>query len=277
MYLGIDIGGTKTLLGLFDAHGKLNQKIRITTDKDYRTFIKNLLNQIEKIPSNDLTGIGIAIPGIVDYSSNKILALANLDWKNVDIIADIKSKLPIPAYLENDANTASLFEANQGSGKNHKVVLYLTISTGIGSSICINGTIPSGLQNSEAGHMIFKHSDSYQAWENFASGKAFFEKYKQQAKEVNNATIWEEYTKELVCGIFNLLAVVQPNIVVIGGSIGTHFDKFEQYLLVELHKFKFKTVSIPPIVKAKKPELASLYGTISLIQSKLAQANSLTK
>src|SRR3990167_6750396 len=172
-YLAIDIGASKTLLAAFSVDGRLLKEHRFATVKLYKNFLSELKGQIEGNFSDfEFAACCCAIPGIVDRQHGVGVSFGNLNWKNVPISKDLAKLLDnLPILVENDANLAGLSEAIIVH-KRYKKVLYLTISTGIGDGIIINGKIDLDFADSEAGHMLLEHSGIITKWEDFASGKA---------------------------------------------------------------------------------------------------------
>jgi glucokinase len=101
-------------------------------------------------------------------------------------------------------------------------------------------------------------------WEHFASGKAIYEHFGKKAKDIHDADDWRYIVRHLALGFFELIAVCQPDLIIIGGSIGTYFDRYGKLLHEELQKYRIPVVAIPPIVQAQRPEEAVVYGCYDL-------------
>lgn len=267
MYLGVDVGGTKTLLAVFDSDGKVIFEHKIVTNKSYPKF----LEQIRKAANSelkpfDLREICVAIPARVDRRRGLGLDFGNLVWHNVPIKDNFSKILKgLPVLVENDANLAGLSEAKLVL-KKYKKTLYLTVSTGIGGGIIINGKLDPDFLDFEPGQMVIFHEGKLQTWEDFASGKALKKRYGKIAADLKDATSWRGYSADLAVGLQELLAVVQPKLVIIGGGVGSHFEKFSAYLEGELQKLENPLVPIPPIIKAHRPEEAVIYGCYDFIR-----------
>ena len=113
---------------------------------------------------------------------------------------------------------------------------------------------------------MLEHDGTIQKWEDFASGRALKTRYGKLASEIDDPQIWEAYAKDLAPGIEQLLAVIQPDVVIIGGGVGAHFEKFSAPLETELKKLESAMVRIPPVIKAQRPEEAVIYGCYDLIK-----------
>jgi len=260
MILGIDIGGTKTLLGKFDSSGKLLENQRFETPKTYEKFIDVLHTTIASTVKQDkIDSCAVAVPGIIDRKTSVVKAYGNLPWHDNPIVDDLTKILSCPVYIENDAKAAGLGEA-VALGKNFGRVLYVTISTGIGIGLTVDGVIDHGISDSGGATMIFEHNGSRLPWEHFASGKAIFTEFGKKASEINDRKIWEEIVDRWIVGFIELIDLTSPDIIVIGGGVGTHFDKYGSILKRELMKYSSPLISIPPIIAANRPEEAVLYG-----------------
>ena len=267
-YLAIDVGGSKTLLAVFSTSGDVVKRYKIPTNPVYRKFLKDLEVEFKKLlGDHDILFCCCAVPGRIERKRGLAVTLGNLNWHNAPIAKDIKALIKgAPVLVENDANLGGLSEASLIPSR-YKKVLYLTVGTGIGAGFITNGKISADFADSEVGHMVLQHEGQLAKWETFASGRALRQKYGKKASEINDPAIWSEYAKNLALGLDTLIALLQPDIVIIGGGIGAHFDKFGSKLAAALKEFENNMVKIPPIVKAKRPEEAVIYGCYQLIRS----------
>ncbi len=264
MYIAVDIGGTKTLVALFDEDGNIVKQAQCETDQDYQVFLEHLCKTIDSVKLEDtkLSAMAIAAPGKIDYDKGIVSRFGNLPWKDVKFQDDLCLETDgIPVIVDNDANFGALGEAVVGAGAGHKKVLYLTLSTGIGSGVAVNGKLSQDFAQSEAGHMFLQKDGKLTMWEKFASGRAFLEKYGKMGSETDDQNIWDDYAKDVAVGLNPALAIVQPDIVVIGGSMGDYLEKFHQPLVKALKEIESPMiVRVPPIVEAKDAPKAVIYG-----------------
>ena len=270
MYLGIDVGASKTLLAAFEGKDKIAKEIKFATPKNYSEFIKMLGENIKRLGIQTPDAICCAIPGLVDEQKGIGKTLGNLPWKNAPVRSDLERLVPgTPVLVENDAKIAAVYEAVVLKNQ-YKKILYLTISTGIGAGIVNSGILDPLLENSEPGQMVLMHDGHLEKWEDFASGRALVKKYGRRASEIEEPEIWREFAIGVAQGLAVVIAVVQPEVVVIGGGVGAHLEKFQDYLESELQKYQNNMVIMPPIVKAKRPEEAVIYGCYEYIRQKNA-------
>ena len=262
--MAVDIGGTKTLLAVFDDTGHLLSSQRFPTPQNYDEFLVTLKENIQSIKRSGFTQCVVAVPGRLDREKGIAISCGNLGWKNIPIQRDVSRLVGCEVIIENDAKLAGLYEATNVKHE-HDKVLYITISTGIGTAVITNGVIDPDFKDMEGGQIVFEHEGKPQRWEKFASGKAIKEKYGKLASEIEDPAIWKEIAQALAPGIFDNVTVVQPDIVIIGGGVGQHFPKFKKPLMEELKQFDTPLTPVPPIVEAKHAEEAVIYGCLELM------------
>lgn len=243
--------------------GKLVEQVKFKTPKEYPDFLKELEAVVDGLKHNIFAVACAAIPAVLNNTREIGIAFGNRPWRNVYIKKDLKSFIKCPVIIENDANLAGLSEALNVI-HDYKVVLYLTISTGIGSGIIINGIIDPDFADNEVGQMKVQFNDRMQRWERIASGGAIVRHYGKQASEINDKKTWKEICYRLALGMNSLIAVVQPDVIIIGGSVGSHLKKYKKILQDELKKFSTPLTPVPPIRQAKRSEEAVIYGCYHL-------------
>ena len=298
MKIGIDIGGSHVAVGLINETGTIIAKSEknISNNLKQDNFGENLINviieQIQNIleqTKKDITSInliGIAVPGMVSKTS--IIKAENLHIKNLDIVAEINKYYNIPIKLKNDAKCAALAEKEYGSLKKAKDALFLTIGTGIGGAVFLNGEllVPEKYEGFEIGHITIEKNGlecncgRKGCFEKYASMSALKENISKKLgknnitgeelkeilentndSEINN--IVEEYIENLSIGIANLINIFEPEIISIGGSFA-HYEKILlNKLVLRLEKEKlFNTNNRPKIVLAKLKNDAGIIGAV---------------
>ena len=266
MYVGIDIGGTKTLAACLDDNGVICESVKFPTPQPYAEFLRQLATVVASFTTKKFIAAGVAVPGRIDRAKGVGVACGNLPWRNVPIKADIERMLHCPAVVENDANLAGLSEAMLIKDDFQRV-LYVTVSTGIGTGVIINQTIDPAFADSEGGHLELEYEGKLQAWEDFASGHAIVARYGKRASDIQDEATWQAIAHALAIGFIDLIAVVQPEVIVIGGSVGTYFSRFSPLLLSELKKFETPLVPIPALRQAQRPEEAVVFGCYDLAKN----------
>lgn len=260
MYLGVDIGATKTLLALATTPLDLIEQKKFSTPSDPDEFIKALRTSAkELIGMNNIDAIGVAVPG--QMQDTKLVQAGRLPWFNMEF-KDVFSWLPAAIRAENDALVGGLAEARLGAGQDARQLLYVTVSTGIGSGIIVDKSIPDFIRGSDGGHAIidYEHAVSF---EDLASGSAFLERYGHLGKDVNDPEIWQEYGRLLGTGLYNMMTLIEPDVIVIGGSMGAFFKHYQKALKEQIATLNKFSIPNAPVKAAKFPDTAVIRGCIS--------------
>ncbi|MBC7565022.1 ROK family protein [Candidatus Saccharibacteria bacterium] len=259
MLVAVDTGGTKTLVASFLEDGHIGEQFKFPTPPttaEWTVMLRGLL--VEHFGKETVEAIVVAMPGIV--KGGTAVWCNNLKWMNFDVAGALTGILGnAPLFIENDANLAGLAETRQ-----LKTIpdfsLYVTVSTGIGSGIITNGIIDPALRNSEAGRSLVEFDGAVREWESFASGQAIYKAYGKYARDITSQRTWHAIADRISRGFLAIIPVLQPNVIIIGGSIGTYFEHFGKDLENLLKEHLPGHIPTPQLVQAKHPELAVIYG-----------------
>ncbi len=289
--IGVDIGGTKTQTGLVSANGRILKRERILTRKrgSADDFVDDLTRAIKAVWSPRVRSIGVGIAGLVDTKNGIFISGPNLptSLKNLPLAARLKRRFKVPVRVDNDARCFTLGETRFGSAKGRSNVVALTIGTGIGGGLVVNGQVHRGHDNSagEVGHMTLGDTAFICGCgrpghlEALASGTAISERYRrltgrklpardidERSRRGDRAAVKavEEAGRWLGLGIANLALTLDPDVVVIGGGAGR-----TKLLWPALRRSYRRAVLYPklrnlPIVPAKLGDDASLVGAAQL-------------
>lgn len=271
MLVAVDTGGTKTLVASFLEDGRIGDQVKFPTPKTTKEYTETLTEILESnFAGETVDAIVIGIPGIV--RDGVAVWCNNLGWKNFDVAQAFKGVLGnTPIFVENDANLAGLAETRQLS-EIPELTLYVTISTGIGSGIITNGIINPSLRYSEAGRSLVEYDGAVREWESFASGKAIKLAYGKMAADITSKRAWRQIADRISRGFLAIIPILQPQVIIIGGSIGTYFEKYSKTLHDYLEERIPAHIPLPHIYKAKHPELAVIYGCYYYALDSLATA-----
>jgi glucokinase len=130
----------------------------------------------------------------------------------------------------------------------------------VGCGLVINGKLEPALTRTEAGHMMLGTVSNLKEWEDFASGHAIKEKYDKYAYDITDDEAWKDIAVNIGRGLVVLIPLLQPDIVVVGGSIGTHFPHYKKYLRDWVEETIPSGIIHPKIVQAEHPQEAVIYG-----------------
>ena len=259
MIVAVDTGGTKTLIASFSDDGKLTEHWKFPTPATTDEYVKVLSQELHRhFGDKTVDAVVIALPGIVQ--NGVAVWCNNLKWSNFDAGSAFKGVLgATPVYIENDANLAGLAEARQ-LDPIAPLCLYVTISTGIGSGIITDGVIHHALKDSEIGRTLIEFDGTVREWETFASGKAIYNTYGKYARDITSTRVWHAIADRISRGFLATIPVLQPDVIIIGGSIGTYFSHYSADLKNFLKERLPAHIPVPKILKAKHPEEAVIYG-----------------
>ena len=264
MYVGVDIGGTKTLVAVLNKHGVIKERFKFPTPPDYDEFLTQLDQVLDGFKARDFTVGGLGMPVTVfDREHGRALNFGNLPWKNVAVQHDVERICGCPMATENDAKLAGLSEAMLLKDSYDKV-LYITVSTGIGIALIDNQVIDTNIGDGGGAALLIEHRGKLVPWESFASGHAIVERYGKKAAEITDQVTWTAIARDLSKGLIELIALAEPEVIVIGGSVGSYFERYGTLLATELKKYDLPLVTIPKIVAAQRPEEAVVYGCYDL-------------
>lgn len=287
-YIGIDIGGTNIRVGGIDEDEKITDIYKDITLKDV-TKVEDLYMKIKKlikkIPNyKDAKAIGIGIPGSIDKYTGQIKTARNLCiLKKFPLIENLKKDFNKPIYIENDARVATLAEAKKGSGENKKIVCYITISTGLGGGVTIEGNIYKGSSNLGAyfARMIL---DGINTSDSLISGTALL---KQAKKKINNnikdieelfeleennnlvaKEIIEQFKRNLTVLLLNISSIINPDIIILGGGVLKSKDRFLEDV-INSFKTEAHPLAIDTIIDVAKFEEPGVIGAALLAKNNL--------
>jgi len=248
----VDIGGTKVAVGIVDDAGRVLAKEETPSQSagawpEARECIIAMLHRAARLSSRSIAGIGIGSTGPVDPIRGTFGELDALpQWSNASIVDDLKSEFDVPVAMENDADAGALGEASWGAGVGKSCLLYVTVGTGIGGGIILNGKLYRGVDGShpEFAHQVIEANGPpcscglSGCWESLTSGLAMSRWMEAQPEyaEITGITAQQIYaladtgdplaeravereTFYLGIGLANLVNLFTPEEIILSGSI----------------------------------------------------------
>jgi len=234
--IGVDLGGTNIRAGIREGDLIVKREQISLTEKDsLESTLRQLIQLIKPLITSGVTGIGIAVPSIVDSVNGIVYDVVNIpSWKRVELQNILQKEFNIPVKIENDANCFALGELKHGKAKGLNHVVGITLGTGVGSGVIINGKIYSGNNGGagEIGYLNYRDRDF-----EFYGGSFFFEEiHKTSAFEVfqrakvgdeRALSLWAEYGTHIGDLIKSVVYAYDPEAIVFGGSISNAFSFFK--------------------------------------------------
>lgn len=265
MYVGIDIGGTKTLVAKLSDDGQIIDSRRFPSNHDYRQFLRDLDENLQQLKLSSQPRACAGVSGLLDRQKGTVHALGNLPWKDKPIRDDISRLVGgQPVIIENDSRLAGLSEARLLKDT-YRDVLFLTVSTGIGGAFIQNGRIARALQDTEMGKMPLLHDGEIVHWEEFAGGRGVVKRFNQPASAITDPACWQIIGDNIAYGLGAVCSVLQPEVIILGGSVGRHADKYSGVILEFLARHLHPVVRQPKaILAAQRPDEAVIYGCYDL-------------
>lgn len=257
MLVAIDIGGTKTGLMLAVSAQRITTQTSFPTPHDPAQFLPTLHTELNRLlPHSTIRAVGVAAKGPIEKT--------NGSWQGIPVVAELTKRYQCPVVFEHDATAGGIAEARLGAGSDHKLLLYVTISTGIGSAIIMNGQPLPSPYNSEGGHQVIQnHPFPGKRLEQLVSGQAIVHRFGKIAAEIDDVKTWQLIAQDLAIGLYNMISIVQPAGVVLAGGVSTHYDRFEKFLKQSLTELK-PQYPLPPIKQARFVETAPAIGALIL-------------
>lgn len=245
--LGIDLGGTAIKLGRFNPDGTCLQSLSVTTPQPSQptAVLEVMVEAIARLdPDRQCLAIGVGTPGPTDASGRIARVAINLaNWHDVPLAQELEAKTGLPTVLANDANCAGLGEAWLGAGRQFRDLILLTLGTGVGGAIILNGQLFTGHQGAagELGLITLNpdgpecNSGNRGSLEQYVSVPAIRRRTGlepselgalAQAGDKKALTFWQDYGRDLGIGLTSLIYVLTPEAIVIGGGISASAEFF---------------------------------------------------
>jgi glucokinase len=266
--LGVDVGGTNIRMAVVSDEGEIVRVIkkRTTPTKNPKELVDQIAKLYEEIEPNDfaIEGMGIGVPGPVIQETGYVHFLSNLGIEDFNLKELVEERLNLKVTVGNDANLAGFAEAMVGHGKGHRVVQYMTISTGIGGGLIVDGRVISGSTGfaQEIGNMIIdpfsnkKQNDQMAkgSFESICSGTAIVKSAKEQGLEIEHAgklfelalngneiakKIKKEWLLYMGVALSSMFAYIEPDVFVLGGGVMKSSHLFLNELREEIDKHVF--------------------------------------
>lgn len=236
MTIGVDLGGTNIRAGIRVEDAVADRRQTGLSNKNsLEHTLRQLKDLIRPLMSDRIRGIGVAVPSIVDTAHGVVYNVVNIpSWERVELKSILENEFGIPVQIENDANCFALGEHLHGKAKGYRTVVGITLGTGVGSGLILDGRIFRGSNGGagEVGYLNYRDRDF-----EFYGGSFFFaEMHKTNAHDLYQKAldgdshahgIWIEYGKHIGELIKSTVYAYDPEAIVFGGSIANAYVFFE--------------------------------------------------
>ncbi|NJO90706.1 MAG: ROK family protein [Chloroflexia bacterium] len=249
--IGIDLGGTKVNVGRIENGKIVEKKYRfIPADSDDQWDVINLIiKTVKELLVDGINGIGIGIPSIVDRKKGIVYDVQNIKaWKEVHLKEILEKEFQLPVYLDNDANCFALGEYRFGAGKGCKSIVGLTIGTGMGAGIINDGYLLKDANGGAGEFGMIPYLDA--DYERYCSGQFFKNNYNnngevlaERAKkgDLEALEVFNQFGQHLGNAIKMIMYAIDPEKIIIGGSVAKSHKLFEKAMYQSIKNFAFQT------------------------------------
>ncbi|MCM1044350.1 MAG: ROK family glucokinase [Candidatus Gastranaerophilales bacterium] len=304
---GVDIGGTTVKMGLFDKDGILLDKWEIptVTDNAGAAILPDVTASIEKrlkekeITKDDVAGVGVGAPGAIDREGRLVRGAVNIGWGSLHLAKTMSEYLGLPVKVANDANVAALGEMWQGGGKGYSNLVAVTLGTGVGGGIIVDGQILAGTTGAggEIGHIHIEDNEKEACncgnrgcLEQYASATGIARLIRRRLERDDKESVLrqsrispktlfvalregdpvakeiaEQFGEYLGKGLAIVASVVNPEIFVIGGGVSKAGEILLEYIEPAFQKYAFEPCRGAKFALASLGNDAGIYGAAGLI------------
>ena len=311
VYIGIDLGGTNIAVGVVTEDGKIIADASTPTlsQRPYQEIVKDMAacarQALESAHQTlaDVAAVGIGIPGVADQKEGRVIFCTNLAWHDIPLRAELQKYIDKPVLIDNDATVAGLAESYAGVSKGCQSSVFLTLGTGVGAGIVINGKPWSGAHGvgSELGHMTLVVDGvpctcgNDGCVERYCSATAIIRMAKQaclgypesmilslasgdpekiiaktvidaaKAGDVTAVRVFDHYAKYLAITVNNITAFLDPEMIVLGGGVSRAGEFLLNAVREQLPRYlMYKTLPSPKLELAKLGNEAGIIGAALL-------------
>ncbi len=246
--IGVDLGGTNVRAGRVDNSTikKISSK-KITASGSEGIILNEICDTIDEVIQPDISGIGVGVPSVVDTERGVVFGVQNIpSWKEVYLKEYLETKYNLPTYVNNDANCFAAGEKYFGKAKDYNNAVGLIIGTGLGAGLIVNGKLYSGANcgAGEFGTISFREHN----YEYYCSGQYFLQQYSTDGaalyeasknEDANALKIFSEFGSNLGEAIKLVMYSIDPQIIILGGSLTKSFEFFKSAMWNSINEFEY--------------------------------------
>lgn len=274
--VGVDLGGTNIRLGRV-SNGSADKIIsaKISAKESKETVLDEIINAVDSLFDKEISGIGIGVPSVVDVERGIVYDVHNIpSWRKVHLKEILQDRFNVPVQVNNDVNCFVLGEKYFGKAKDYRNIVALALGTGLGGGIILDNKLYSG-SNCGAGEFGLMPYGNHN-YEYYCSGQFFRNEYGLSGEEVFSRAkqgdseakeIFSKFGEHLGNAIIAILYALDPEIVILGGSISSSIDFFENSMKDVVQKFEFKNSLEALKIERSTLEHPAVLGASALFKS----------
>lgn len=271
--IGVDLGGTKVKVGVVEG-GVVARAISrpISGGAAEQVVLDEIVEAIAELVDDRVVGIGCGVPSVVDVETGTVFEVENIpSWKRVPLKAVLEGRFGVPTYVNNDANAFAVGEYCFGSGRAFRDLVGMTLGTGLGTGVIIDGRLHSG-RNCCAGEIgAMPHKGL--TVEDYCAGRFFLREggiggdvafERARAGDPAAIALFERFGRELAGAVMIACYAYDPEAVILGGSIAAAFDLFQAPLRQGLAAFAYPHVIERLVIEPSRLSDAAVLGAAAL-------------
>ena len=271
--IGVDLGGTKVSAGRVRdgvLEKLMKQKVPAHEDKD--TVLGVVMDAITEVSTPEVSAIGCGVPSVVDVAEGIVREVGNIpSWKSVPLKAELESRFGLPAAIDNDANAFAFGELVFGAGRGRSHLVGMTLGTGLGTGVIIDGRLLHGA-NCGIGE-LGKTAHKGLLLQGWCASPYFTREWGADAEDLHRRArkgdeealrAFDAYGEEFSAAVMLALYAYDSEIIVLGGSISTAFDLFEDGMWRGLDAFAYPHIIERLVIEPSRLDHVSVLGAAAL-------------
>ena len=278
--IGVDLGGTKVKVGVV-AGGAVSRVVSRTVSASAaeQVVLDEIMAAIAELFDDQVVGIGCGVPSVVDVETGTVFEVENIpSWKRVPLKEVLERRFGVPAYVNNDANAFAVGEHCFGRGQAFRDLVGLTLGTGLGTGVVIDGRLYCG-RNCCAGEIgAMPHKGL--TVEDYCAGRFFLREggiggdiafERALAGDASAIGLFERYGRELAEAVMIVAYAYDPEAVILGGSIAAAFDLFQASMREGFGRFAYPHVIERLVIERSELADAAVLGAAALYVDAIAR------
>jgi glucokinase len=271
--IGVDLGGTKiTAAAVGDGAILRTHTRKVPSEAAEEAVVAEVLGAIAEVFDDSVAGIGCGVPSVVELDTGIVLEVENIpSWRRVPLRGILEERFDVPAVVNNDANTFAVGEHLFGRGRAFRHMVGITLGTGLGAGLIIDGRLYCGRTcgAGELGSIPYKDATV----EDYCAGRFFLRELgsageivygRARAGELEAIDAFRRFGHELAGAMMIVACALDPEAVIMGGSISRGFDLFEAAMRERLADFGYRHVTDRLVIERSTLEDAAVLGAAAL-------------